>query len=229
MKKNKIAVAVFAVIIAAASLAKAGGFDVDFDKGAFRAANFMEAVKVSGMPSGDAVSSIKPVPATALESAKTAANISVYALAAHGLQKLRREVLNMPGVSKEFVQLVSEEKTVVLYNENNVFLTTLVGDVQYVLLESNDKKLLEFLGKYRTELLQGGLEKGGKVKVCVTVAETAWKLIKEIWTAYEIYKEVCTWETNTPTPSTGNPGGSGGTYHNGQGGDSDYDVNKHLK
>lgn len=225
MKKSKIAVAMFAVVITAASLAKAGGFDMDFDKGAFRTVDFMEAVKTSEVFRTDDAASIVPVPAIALNTVNT----TVYKLSAPGLQKLRKEVLNMPGLSNKFLQQINEEKTVVLYNEDNVFLTTLTGNAQHIILESNDSKLMEFLAKYKTEVLQVGLQNKGKVKVCTTIIKTLWKWVKEAWVAYEISKEICSWEDDGATPSTGNPGGSGSTYHNGQGGSSNYDVNKHLK
>ena len=43
MKKNKIAFVVFAVVMMTASFARAEGFGVDFDRGAFRSADFIEA------------------------------------------------------------------------------------------------------------------------------------------------------------------------------------------
>ena len=225
MKKSKIAVAAFAVIIATASLVKAERFDIDFDRGAFRTVDFMEAGKTSDVSKADNTASITPIPAPALDTVST----GVYKLAAPSLQRLRKETLNIPGLSKEFLQQINEEKTIVLYNEGNVFLTTLVGNTQYIILESNDRKLLEFLAKQQKEVLQAGLQNKGKVKVCVTVIKTLWKWIKEAWVAYEISKEVCSWQDDGATPSTGNPAGSGSTYHNGQGGDSNYDVNKYLK
>lgn len=206
MRKSKIAVAVFAVIIAAASLAGAEGFGVDFDRGAFRTVDFMEAVKTSDVSKEDNTANIIPVPATVANTVNT----TVYKLAAPGLQKLRKEVLNMPGLSKEFLQQLNEEKTVVLYNEDNILLTTLVGGTQYIILESNDKKLMEFLAKQKTEVLQVGLQNKGKVKVCVTVLKTLWKWIKEAVVAYEISEEICSWEDDGVTPGTNNGGGGGG-------------------
>jgi len=210
MRKNKISVAVFAAIIAAASLAKAGGFDVDFDRGAFRAVDFMEAIKTSEVSRADDAASIVLVPATTLNTVNT----MVYKLAAPGLQKLRKEVLNMPEMSKEFFQLINDKKIIVLHNDNGVFLTTQAGkNDYYILFESNDYKLIKLLSEQKTEVLQAGLPNKGKVKVCMTVIKTLWKWIKEAWVAYEISEEICSWEDDGTTPSTNNGGGGG---HGGQ-------------
>lgn len=227
MKTSTTLIALFAVIMAAASAAKAEDI-VDFDKGSFRSVDFMEAVNTFDVSKAVNAANITPISATALNTVNT----TFYKLAAHGLQKLRKEVLGMPGLSKEFLQQLNEEKTVVLYNKDNVLLTTLVGDVQHIVFESNDRKLLEFLAKQKTEVSQIRLQNKGKVKVCKTILKTLWKYIKEVWVAYEISQEVCSWEDDgatDATPSTGNSGGSGSTYHNGQGGDSNYDVNKRIK
>ena len=119
MKKTSILITIF-VVAATASLVKAGEFDVDFDKGAFRPVDFMEAVKTSEVSGVDNAASITPVPATAFNTV----NMAVYTLTVPSLQKLRKEVINMPGLSKEFLQQINEEKTIVLYNEDNVLLAT---------------------------------------------------------------------------------------------------------
>ncbi|OGS06395.1 MAG: hypothetical protein A2270_06830 [Elusimicrobia bacterium RIFOXYA12_FULL_51_18] len=208
MRKSKISVAVFAVIIAAASLVKAGGFDVDFDRGAFRAVDFMEAIKTSEASRADDAASIVPVPATALNTVNT----TVYKLVAPGLQELKKEIVNMPGLSKEFLQQINKEKTVVLYNEDNVFLTTLAGDVHYIILESNDKKLMDFLAKEKTEVLQNKLHNKNLVYVCISKIDTIMKWVGHAWVAYEVIKEICSWENDgtTPSPNNGGGGGSGG-------------------
>jgi hypothetical protein len=208
MKKRKIGVAVFAVIIAAASLAKAGGFDVDFDRGAFRAVDFMAAVKTSEVSKVDDAASIVPMPAIALNTINT----TVYKLAAPDLQELRKEILNMPGLSKEFLQQINEEKTVVLFNDDNVFLTTLVGDIHYIMLESSDKRVMDFMAKEKAEVLQDKLHNKNLAYVCISKLETIMKWVNNAWVAYEIIKEVCSWENDgtTPSPNNGGGGGSGG-------------------
>jgi hypothetical protein len=227
MKKSEIAVAVF-TMISAASIARAESFNVDFDKGLFRTVDFMETVKTSDISKADAdnVVSIIPVPATTIDTLTP----TLYKLSVPGLQRLKKEALSMHDLSKEFLQLINEEKTIVLYNEFNVLLVTPVGNDQHVILESNDRQLLEFLSKQETEVLQAGLQNRGKVKVCKTVIKTLWKWVKEAWVAYDITEEICSWEENDTTPTnTGNPGGSGTTYHTGMGENSNYVVNKHLK
>ena len=208
MKKNKITVVVFAVIMATASLVKAEGFGVDFNRGTFSTVDFMEAVKTYNVSKADNTTSITPVPATAAN----AVNTTVYKLAAPGLQKLRKEVLNMPGLSKEFLQQINEEKTVVLYNEDNALLTTLVGDTHYIILESNDKKLMDFLVKEKTGVLQDKLPNKNLVCMCISKLDTIMKWVGNAWVAYQIVKEVCSWENDgtTPSPNNGGSGGSGG-------------------
>jgi len=212
MKKSNILIAAFAVIIAAAPFAAAEDFGVDFDRGAFRTADFMEAVKTSNMSGADNISTITPAPVTAANTL----NVKVYILAASSLQKLRKEVLNMPGLSKEFLQVINEENTAVLYNKDSVFLTTLVGNIQHIVLESNDRKLVEFISKQKTGALQADLQQKGK---CWTLITTAWRIINGVLTAYEIIKEVCDDDTPT-TPSTPSAPGGGvpGNYPQRNGG-----------
>lgn len=227
MKKSNMLIAVFAVVTATASFAGAEGFGVDFDRGAFRTADFMEAVKTSDVFKADKGDNIPPVPVIAA----TILSMKVYKLSVPGLQKLRNEILNMPGLSKEFLQLISEEKMVVLYNRDNVFLTTLVGDTRYIIFESNDRGLIDFLVKEKMRLPQEEFRNkaAGLVWTCATKIETIMKWINYAWVAVQVAREVCSWQNSGTSPSTGNPGGSGGTYHNGQGGSSNYDVNKQLK
>ncbi|MBI4349817.1 MAG: hypothetical protein HY550_00095 [Elusimicrobia bacterium] len=213
MKKSNILIAAFAVIIAAVPFAAAEGFGVDFDRGAFRTADFMEAVKTSDMSRADNIS-ITPAPVTAA----TTLNIKVYILAASSLQKLRKEVLTMPGLSKEFLQLINEENTVVLYNKDSVFLTTLVGDIQHIILESNDRKLMEYISKQKTGPLQANLRNKGK---CWEVIKLAWKIVNGISVAYEIITTVCDGEGDSTPPANPNlPGASTipGVYHERMGG-----------
>lgn len=213
MKKSKIAVAVFTVVIVAASFARAEGFGVDFDKGSFRTADFMEAVKASKVSKTDNAASITPVPVTAVNKVNR-----VYELSAPGLQKLRKEVITMPGLSEEFLQQINKENTVVLYNEDSVFLTTLVGAIQHIILESNDKKLMEFISKQKAGALQANLQ---QKMTCWNVIKILWKVVNGISIAYEVATQIC----NTPsTPGSGGiapiPGGSSvpGVHHERMGG-----------
>lgn len=224
MKKSNILIAGFAVVMAAASVVKAEGFGMDFDRGSFRTADFMDAVKASDVSRGNNAGNITPAPAAA----GNTLNMRVYKLADHGLQKLRKKVLTIPGLSKEFLQQINEAKTIVLYNENNVFLTTPVGEVQYIILESNDKELLGFLAKQGADVFQEEFRNKNLVYVCITRLETIMKWVNNAWVAYEIAKEICSWQgDDTSSPSNPNsggighiPGGSGipGIHHNRQGG-----------
>jgi len=214
MKKSNILIAAFAVIIAAAPFAAAEDFGVDFDRGAFRTADFMEAVKTSDISRADNISTITPAPVTA----ETTLNVKVYILAASSLQKLRKEVLTMPGLSKEFLQLINEENTVLLYNKDSVFLTTLVGDIQHIILESNDRNLLEYISKQKTGPLQANLQNKGK---CWEVIKLAWKIVNGISVAYEIITTVCdNGGDGTPPANPNLPGSSStpGVYHERAGG-----------
>lgn len=196
------------MILAASSISHAEEFNMDFDKGAFRSADFMEAVKTFDVSKAENTANMKPAPVAAL----SAINTVVYKLTAPGLQKLRGEISQIPGLSEEFLQLVNHERTIVLHNDQGVFLTTLAGkDNYYTLLESNNKKLIEFLSKQKTEVMQAELHNKNWVKVCLPVVKTLWKWIQGIWTAYEVTEYLChqEWEGD-PLPPTGNGGGGGG-------------------
>jgi hypothetical protein len=225
MKKSNMVLMVVAVIMAATSIVRAEGFGVDFDRGSFRTADFVEAAKTSDVVAVDNAASIESVPPTAVNTVTTA----VYELATPALLKLRKEVLNMPGLSKGFLQQINEEKTIVLYNEDNVFLTILVGNTRYIILESNDNELIGFLAKQKTEGLQKESQNKNLLYVCLTKIETIMKWVNYVWTAVQISREVCSWQNDGVSPGTALPGGSGSTWNSGQGGDSNYDVNKHLK
>lgn len=154
--------------------------------------------------------------------------ILYHQLATPILQKLRKEILGMSELSNEFLQLINNRETVVLYNDRGVFLTTLRDNNYYLHFESNDKKLMKFMAKQEIE---GEIPQNKQwINVCVTHVSTVMKWINYAWVAVQVYKEVCSqqWQGDPPT-DTGNPGGSGSTWHNGQGGNSDYDVNKYLK
>lgn len=206
MKKSQIAGTVFAVIVSTVSLTWAEGFGVDFDRGSLRTLDFMEAVKTSNTSKMDNTVNISPVLATAGNPVETTA----HRLSASELQKLREEALTMPDLSKEFLLMINNEKTIVLHNDTGIFLTNQVGiNDYYMLFESNDKKLINFLLGQKTGTLQAGLQNKNKVKVCKAVIKTLWKWIKEAWVAYEITEEICSWEDDGETSSTTNGGGGG--------------------
>lgn len=85
-----------------------------------------------------------------------------------------------------------------------------------VVAESSDKLLPPGAGDYK---------KGGN-PVCVLVEYILWKLIDGVWT--EVIKQVKECHSDIDTDPNPHPG-SGSTYHNGQGGSSNYDVNKLIK
>lgn len=212
MKKSKLVVAVFTVIIAAASFAGAETLSVDFDRGSFRTMGFMEAVKTSDAFMADNAAGIVPVPATALNAVST----TVYKLAAPALQKLRQKALTVPEMSKDFLQLLNYEKVIVLHDNNNIFLTTQAGESYYVLFESSDKELMKLLSEPGTGVVQVRLLNKGKVKICKEVIKILWKWVKEAWVAYEITEEVCSWEDDGDTPGTNNENSPNNNDNGGQ-------------
>lgn len=101
---------------------------------------------------------------------------------------------------------MNDEKIVVLHNTQGVFLTAQVGkDNYYTLSESNDKNLIKFLSKQKTEDLQAGLQNKGWIKVCGPVLKTLWKWVNGVWTAYEVTEYLChqEWEDDS-SGSNGN-------------------------
>lgn len=211
MKKSAILIAAFAVIISVASVAMAEEFNMDFDMGAFRSADFMEAIK--NVSKTDDAIDIKPVPADA----SNAANMIVYKLAAPGLEELKKEILNRPGLHKEVFRLVNDERTVVLHNAQGVFLTAQVGKSDYyTLFESNDRELIEFLSKRKTEALQAELNNKNWVTTCLPYVKTLWKWVQGIWTAYEVTEYLChqDWEGDPLPPVTPGGGHGGGALPN---------------
>lgn len=203
MKKSNILIAALMGILASVSIARAEEFKMDFDKGAYRSDEFMMAAKASDVPKIDNTANMRPTPA-----ADCAINVVVHKLTAPGLKELREEILNMPGLSEDLIRLLNDDKIVVLHNTQGVFLTTQVGkDSYYTLFESNDKKLIEFLSKQKTEAVQAELQNKGWVKICLPVAKTLWKWLNGVWTAYEVTEYLChqEWEDDS---SGGNGNGA---------------------
>lgn len=219
MKRNIVIVVVFAVVVAVASFAKAEEVEISFDGGSNQVASldglkrvlpdFKAAFPVPAAPS-DVAQSIPVAPANASQSD------TLHKLDGVGLQRLRKEILSIPRLSEEFFQLINNEKTIVLYNNNNVFLVSSVGENTYVmLLESDDKRLIEFLAT--------GVQNKHWITTCAKHASTIWKWISGVWTAADIITTICRQEWVSPSDDSA---GSGTTWHPGMGGDSNYDVNR---
>jgi len=142
-------------------------------------------------------------------------------------KQLQELALKKKELSDENIMLlIKNEKTDILYNQESILFTILGDDNRYkVSLESHDKNLIKLF-----HMLNGtAIETKNAGVVCRFVEMVLWELVKGVWT--EVIKQVkeCYSEDMGNPTDTGNTAGSGSTWHHGQGGNSNYDVNKLVK
>lgn len=209
MKRTSILIAVFAVIVAA-SVAKANDIAVNFD-GNEPAVSF--AGLVAAAPAIEA-----PLPSQGHCDQNDGQESQIF----FKLGKDKQQTLSASIIQGDFNWdtriLIGETKTDILYNSAVVYFVSKDGNKYVTMHESTDKRLITLLHKANQPALQTK-----NAVVCKFVEMVLWELVKGVWT--EVIKQVKECSSNTDTdPDTHS--GSGSTYHAGQGGGSNYDVNK---
>lgn len=120
--------------------------------------------------------------------------------------------------------LLNDDNADILYNNKTVlFVNAINGNRYNTLLESSDTR---FLGLLRELNVPAAQQTRQSQVVCRFVEMVLWAFVQGVWK--EVIKQVEECHTE-PAPDTTDNGSSGSTYHNGQGGNSNYDVNKYLK
>lgn len=148
MKKSNILIVVFAVIITAASMAGAQMADVSFNQ---RVPQVERSKAFTGIGTVE-----NDLPAIPLPTAASNTETTVFRkLDGAGLQRLRKEMFNIPGLSKEFSQAISSKKVTIFYNNYGVSVVKRVGENTYAMLWESNKWLIEFLTKQETEVALG--------------------------------------------------------------------------
>lgn len=214
MKKTSILIAMFAVI-AAASAAMAEGPQIDFEgqvsggvPGILAVINIAEDIKIPMPENPETTMLPKRVFDGTAEVDKTATFLE---LPAERRAKFR-EILSSGNINTaKLLPLVDDKYIKIIYGPTGVlFLSRSKGGYR-VVEETSDRLLLLGAGDYR------------KTPICTLVEYVLWKLIDGVWT--EVIKQV----KECYSADTDTHGGSGSTYHSGQGGSSNYDVNKLIK
>ncbi len=128
---------------------------------------------------------------------------------------------------KDFQKIIrdnKEKKIFIIYSDTKIYLATEISENKYnVIYESND---CNFVKKISSIFLSNPDK--GWITVCKEIL-TWVSLIKDgVEVGYWVTKQICELVEKPVDSGTGNPAGSGSTWHNGQGGDSIYDVNKKL-
>ncbi|MBI4656669.1 MAG: hypothetical protein HY746_07995 [Elusimicrobia bacterium] len=125
------------------------------------------------------------------------------------------------------IGLLEQSDTQILFNEENVYIITKDNNVNPYTIK--DKILVNTL---KSALPAKIMQTKQTVQVCelveVILIHYLWKVIDGVWKQVWVEtKKLVNQCRNEEVPTdTGNSAGSGSTYHNGQGGDSNYDVNK---
>lgn len=156
MKKSNILIAAFAVIMAV-SMAGAEMADVNFDP-RLPQTERLKAFTGIGTVEND-------LPAITLHTAASNTESAIFRkLDGDGLQRLRKEMFDIPGLPKEFFQAINSKNVIVFYNNYGVSLITEVGRNAYVMLWESNKWLIKLLTEQEAEV-QMGFRKGGTVTV----------------------------------------------------------------
>lgn len=151
MKKSNILIVAFAVIIAAASVVSAKMADVNFDQRLLQTERSKAFTRI-GTVEND-------LPAIPLSIAASNTDSTLFRkLDSAGLQRLRKEIFNIPGLPKEFLQAVSTKKITVYYNNYGISLINQVGENAYAMLWESNKWLLEFLINQEATVIQAGIQ-----------------------------------------------------------------------
>ncbi len=198
MKYSDILVVGFAVLVATASVARAEEFNMDFDKGSFRSADFAEAL-------GTQAKNEAPMPAiTRMPNECGGNNLKI--------QMLRKQIFGKYAMQdRELFETINSEKVMLFYNtEAILLLESAAGGKPILLREINNPGLVKQLESEERQILSGGT--GAKfwmlVKNCYKVVE----VITVLWQGKEILKEVTrevceSTQEWVDSPSTGNSGG----------------------
>lgn len=188
MKKSSIVVVVLAVIMAAASLAKAEGVGVDFDW----ENNQTESLRwLKEMVPVFETEFAGPVPTADA----TASGAVLYEIGNADRQLLRQVILKISDklFDKNIMVLINDEKVGILYNNERVlFVNDIDGNKYNVLLESDDVQLIHFLMGLREQICHAKPQNKGWIKVCYEVI----KIVVVIRNGIEVLKEITTWVCN---------------------------------
>ncbi len=211
MKKSNILIAAF-VVVSTASAARA---EIDFDgrtSGSIitgsQALAFENTLQV---PVPDPVGMPQRVFGDITEVDKTATFIE---LPGGRRGAFRQLVSTYDKDSAKLIPLIDNKNIKILCGPTGILFLGYTEGKYWVVAESNNRELLMGAGNDR---------KAGK-PVCKFVEYVLWKLVEGVWT--EVIEKVKECYSDTDTSPYIHAPGSGSTYHNGQGGNTDYDVNK---
>ena len=229
MKKRNMLVAVCVALVAAAAVAKAENMEVNFDGSAInRQPSSLYGLK-RALPDFEA---ILPVP---VDSANGIKNEAIL----YKLRKTARQTLcngisakTIPPFDVNVQLLINDENVEILYNDMQVFFVSALRENKYnTLLESRDSRLIRLLSELNSPSLSQSKQLE-ELTVCGLVSAVVihylWKIIDKVWTQVAVETVELVKQCHTETvevPDTG----SGTTYHSGQGGNSNFDVNKHMR
>lgn len=225
MEKLKMLMIAVSISMVLSVSGNCGEFAVDFDAEGARRVSFMETWQSTDR-NAVAVPQVEAVVAEATFSTKP----QFFSLGVEGARELRKNAASISGVSESFIRALGEQGAIVLYNDTAALVVAPAGKTLYVKGESDSRELLKSLAEFGRISGKSDVRNPGMVYRCFKVIDTFMKWVNNAWVAYEVSRQVCEWQYDgTPAPDTGNPGGSGGTYNSSQGGDSNYDVNRHLR
>ncbi len=124
---------------------------------------------------------------------------AIYKIDTQKLQKLRRKILKESGLLKDekALRLIEDEKTIILYNNENIFFTNDIGENRYNMIwKSSNKQLVKHLANKENQIMTiGAINKyGAFVKKCWDVISFITTLVGTVEIITEVKERMCKME-----------------------------------
>jgi len=216
VKKGKIAVAVFAVLMAAASVARAGGSDVDFDGAGKGSASLLETIKTDSESSSSLIPSIpvrswygninKQSQVAGVGTGEIGTEILGITIKGTSKQKVLKDILKQYLSAKSDLDsntavILEHSDTQILFDEENVYIQTRGNNVP--LYEIKNRALVNTIKIVLAKDIPQNKQYCEFVET--VVMQLMWKTIFGVWT--QVWEEtvklvkVCHDGTPPSTPS----------------------------
>ena len=202
---KKLGIAVFSLMFVGVAYVGAQTIEVDFD-GEKAIQNGQDMEKFS-MP--EAFSDIEyniPAPIKEINyefAKKKTSACTECTIEGTKLQNLRRKILIKSGLLKKekALRLIEDEKTIILYNYENVFFANKLGEHKYnIIWESSDKQLVEHLANKERQIIYASSTNKGLIKICFDVLVKILVIKEGIETWEEVTTRICEFIEENPAP-----------------------------
>jgi len=213
MKKGNILIAVFTIIVAAASVGKTEEVKINFDgNNNVGSVDFMESIRIAASNKNNEI--VSPRVGLRIEAAPEHVFTQGVSNSKKGearVQIIRKNILkSMPFLSHEVVSISEDHNTVVCFTTESVLLIKPIGGGKYALLkELIDHKLVKSIKEKENAILGAG--QGDKywttIKKCYDIIVYVTTLVNGYEVAKPVVKKVCEavqeWVDAPSNPSSG--------------------------